>query len=154
MTYAGWTLIVLFAGLIVALARPAGLVMHRLYDAPLLPGEATWRRWIGTHAAQEQTWLGYAVALMVFNLLGIAALFAILKLQGVLPLNPQHFGGVENWLAFNTAVYNLKPVFVSAPSAPRPSPLYRIFPSSLFGVVSGFWVVPHQIYEGGPCDEE
>jgi len=62
--------------------------------------------------------------------------------------------GKGSTLAFNTAVYNLKPVFVSAPSAPRPSPLYRIYPSSLFGIVSGFWVVPHQIYEGGPCDDE
>ena len=64
------------------------------------------------------------------------------------------YWGKGSTLAFKTAVYNLKPVFVSASSAPRPSPLYRIFPSSLFGIVSGFWVVPHQIYEGGPCDEE
>ena len=41
---------------------------------------------------------------MVFNVVGIVSLFAILKLQGVLPLNPQGFAGVENWLAFNTAV--------------------------------------------------
>ena len=62
--------------------------------------------------------------------------------------------GKGSTLAFNTAVYNLKPVFVSAPSAPRRSPLYRIFPASLFGIVSGFWVIPHQIYDGGPCDDE
>jgi len=104
MTLAGWTLIALFIILIIALARPAGLTMHRLYDTPLLPGEAAWRRWIGIGATQEQSWIGYAVALMVFNILGIASLFAILKLQGVLPFNPQHFGGVESWLAFNTAV--------------------------------------------------
>jgi len=62
--------------------------------------------------------------------------------------------GKGSTLAFRTAVHNLKPVFVSAPTAPKSSPLYRVFPSSLFGIVSGFWVVPHQIYEGGPCDEE
>ena len=62
--------------------------------------------------------------------------------------------GRGSTLAFRTAVYNLKPVFVSAPSAPRPSPLYRVYRSSLFGIVSGFWVVPHPIYRGGPCDEE
>jgi hypothetical protein len=77
---------------------------------------------------------------------------------GILILFPADpvFGrwGRGSTLAFNTAVYNLKPVFISAPSAPRRSPLYRIFPSTLFGIVSGFWVVPHQIYEGGPCDEE
>ncbi|MDZ7893792.1 MAG: potassium-transporting ATPase subunit KdpA [Sphingobium sp.] len=104
MTLAGWTLIALFTVLIIALARPAGLTMHRLYDTPLLPGEAVWRRWIGIGATQEQSWIGYAVALMLFNILGVASLFAILKLQGVLPFNPQHFGGVESWLAFNTAV--------------------------------------------------
>ena len=62
--------------------------------------------------------------------------------------------GRGSTLAFRTAVYNLKPVFVSALTAPRHSPLYEIYPASLFGIVSGFWVVPHQIYEGGPCDEE
>ncbi len=62
--------------------------------------------------------------------------------------------GKGSILAFNTAVYNLKPIFVSAPSAPRRSPLYRIFPSLLFGIISGFWVIPYQIYKGGPCDEE
>jgi hypothetical protein len=73
----------------------------------------------------------------------------------LLPADPV-FGrwGKGSTVAFKTAVYNLKPAFISAPSAPRRSPLYRIFPSSLFGIVSGFWVVPHQIYEGGPCDEE
>ena len=62
--------------------------------------------------------------------------------------------GSGSTLAFRTAVYNLKPVFVSAPSAPKPSPLYNIYPASLFGIVPGFWIVPHQIYKGGPCDEE
>ena len=57
-------------------------------------------------------------------------------------------------LAFRTAVYNLKPVFVSSLSPPPHSHLYRIFPASLFGIVPGFWIVPHQIYSGGPCDEE
>ena len=104
MTLAGWTLIATFTLLVTALARPAGLTMHRLYDTPQLPGEAAWRRWIGIGATQEQSWIGYAVALMLFNILGIASLFTILKLQGVLPFNPQHFGGVESWLAFNTAV--------------------------------------------------
>ena len=73
---------------------------------------------------------------------------------GLLVLFPSDpvFGhwGKGSTLAFRTAVYNLKPVFAASPTAPRPSPLYRIFPASLFGIVSGFWVVP----EGGPYDEE
>ena len=72
---------------------------------------------------------------------------------GLLVLFPSDpvFGrwGKGSTLAFRTAVYNLKPVFVASPTAPPSSPLYRIFPASLFGIVSGFWVVP----EGGPYDE-
>ena len=62
--------------------------------------------------------------------------------------------GRGSLLAFHTAVYNLKPVFVVSHSTPPASPLYHIIPAFLFGIVSGFWVVPHPVYEGGPCDEE
>ena len=68
---------------------------------------------------------------------------------GLLVLFPSEWGKGST-LAFRTAVYNLKPVFCASPAAPPPSPLYRIFPASLFGIVSGFWVIP----EGGPYDEE
>ena len=82
----------------------------------------------------------------------------IVRRSGLLALFPADpvFGywGRGSTLAFRTAVYNLKPVFVSAPSAPRPSPLYKIYRATLFGIVPGLWVVPHQIYKGGPCDEE
>jgi K+-transporting ATPase ATPase A chain len=104
MTFAGWGMILLFTGLIIALAKPAGDWMYALYAADRLPGERVIFRAIGVDPKAEQTWLGYAVSLMVFNLLGIAFLFAILKLQGLLPLNPQGFPAVENLLAFNTAV--------------------------------------------------
>ena len=104
MTLAGWSMILLFTALIVALARPAGAWLHALYAGNNLPGERALFKAIGINPKAEQTWLDYAVSLMVFNLLGIAFLFAILKLQGVLPLNPQGFPAVENLLAFNTAV--------------------------------------------------
>ena len=68
---------------------------------------------------------------------------------GLLVLFPAEWGGGST-LAFRTAVYNLKPVFCASLITPPPSPLYRIFPASLFGIVSGFWVIP----EGGPYDEE
>ncbi len=58
----------------------------------------------GVDPAREQGWIGYAVALLAFNIAGMILLFAILKLQGGLPLNPQGFDGMESWLAFNTAV--------------------------------------------------
>lgn len=104
MTLSGWTLILVFTALVVALARPAGGWLFRLYDDRAMPGEAVLHRLIGDRSLREQGWAGYAAAVLVFNLAGIALLFAILKLQAVLPLNPQGFAGVESWLAFNTAV--------------------------------------------------
>jgi potassium-transporting ATPase potassium-binding subunit len=104
MTFAGWSMILLFTGLTVALATPAGSWMHALYARDSLPGERALFRLIGVDPEAEQSWVGYAVSLILFNLLGIAFLFAILKLQGVLPLNPQRFPAVGNVLAFNTAV--------------------------------------------------
>jgi potassium-transporting ATPase potassium-binding subunit len=104
MTLAGWSLIALFTILFVALAKPAGDWMHVLYARPSMPGERIVYRLLGVDPKVEQSWVGFAVALMAFNLLGIALLFAILLLQGALPLNPQGFAGVEPLLAFNTAV--------------------------------------------------
>ena len=107
MTFAGWTMIVLFLVLVIALARPAGDWMYALYARDRLPFggvERGFYRLAGVDPKAEQGWLGYAAALMVFNLAGIALLFAVLKLQGVLPLNPQGFPAIENLLALNTAV--------------------------------------------------
>jgi len=104
MTLAGWSMILLFTALVVALAKPAGDWMHALYARESLPGERVLYRIAGIDPKADQTWTGYAVSLMLFNLLGIAFLFAVLKLQNVLPLNPQGFGSVETLLAFNTAV--------------------------------------------------
>jgi potassium-transporting ATPase potassium-binding subunit len=104
MTFAGWTMILFFMALVIALAKPAGDWMHALYAREAMPGERVLFRLIGIDPKVEQSWVAYAVSLMVFNLSGIALLFVILKLQGVLPLNPQGFPAVESLLAFNTAV--------------------------------------------------
>jgi K+-transporting ATPase ATPase A chain len=104
MTLSGWILILVFTALIVAMAKPAGLVMYRLYDPAPLPLEGGLLRLSGGSPGKEQGWRGYMVALMVFNIGGIALLFAILKLQGVLPFNPQGYAGIDTLLAFNTAV--------------------------------------------------
>ena len=104
MTLSGGILILVYVALIVALAKPAGLVMYRLYDPAPLPLEGGLLRLSGAIPGKEQGWRGYMVALMVFNIGGIALLFAILKLQGVLPFNPQGYAGIDNLLAFNTAV--------------------------------------------------
>ncbi len=104
MTFIGWSMILLFIALTIALAKPAGDWMYALYGCDALPGERVLYRLVGIDPKTEQSWVGYAASLMLFNLLGIAFLFSILKLQGMLPLNPQGFPAVENLLAFNTAV--------------------------------------------------
>jgi potassium-transporting ATPase potassium-binding subunit len=111
MTLAGWTMILIFIALFVALAKPMGAWLHALYGGQNMPGaqvlapvERGLYKLSGVDPAREQGWIGYAVALLAFNLAGMILLFAILKLQGGLPLNPQGFDGMESWLAFNTAV--------------------------------------------------
>jgi potassium-transporting ATPase potassium-binding subunit len=107
MTFSGWAMIVLFAALFTRLAKPMGDWLHALYGSKPMPGafiERGFYRLAGVDPAREQNWVGYAAALVVFNMSGIVLLFVILKLQASLPFNPQKFSGMENWLAFNTAV--------------------------------------------------
>ncbi|QDD88421.1 potassium-transporting ATPase subunit KdpA [Pseudomonas oryzihabitans] len=92
---------------------PAPFLGRFFYRA--LEGERTWLTFIGAPLerltlklvgtdGRGQDWRTYAIALVLFNLLGIALLFAILLLQGELPLNPQHLPGLEWTLALNTAI--------------------------------------------------
>jgi K+-transporting ATPase, KdpA len=78
---------------------------QRTFLSPLfLPVERAIYRACGIHPEDEQDWKRYTLALLAFNLVGLVLLFAILMLQGLLPLNPQHLPGLEWTLAFNTAV--------------------------------------------------
>lgn len=111
MSLAGWTMIIVFIALFVALAKPMGAWLYALYAGQNMPGarvlapvERGFYKLSGVDPVREQSWVGYAVALLAFNIAGMILLFAILKLQGGLPLNPQGFAGMESWLAFNTAV--------------------------------------------------
>jgi len=58
----------------------------------------------GAQPEREQSWREYTVALLVFNIIGVVAVYALQRLQGVLPLNPQGFAGVSPDSAFNTAI--------------------------------------------------
>lgn len=78
---------------------------QRTFLSPVfLPVERAIYRACGIHPEEEQNWKSYTLALLAFNLVGLVLLFAILVLQGLLPLNPQHLPGLEWTLAFNTAV--------------------------------------------------
>ncbi|HVC39492.1 MAG TPA: potassium-transporting ATPase subunit KdpA [Candidatus Dormibacteraeota bacterium] len=82
------------------------------YMAAVYTGEARWLSWLegpiyrllGTDPAAEQTWKRYAAATVVFSAAGVLLLYGLQRLQGVLPLNPQHLAGVAPLLALNTAV--------------------------------------------------
>src|SRR5665213_4031223 len=60
-------------------------------------------RMLGTDPEQEQTWKRYAGALVVFSFVSFVFTYVIIRIQGSLPLNPQHLGNVEPGLSFNTA---------------------------------------------------
>ena len=73
-------------------------------DSVMRPLEARFYAVSRVDPKREQTWLEYATALLVFNAAGFVLLYAILRLQNYLPLNPQGFSGLSEHLAFNTAV--------------------------------------------------
>ena len=101
----------LYLLVLVALVRPLGRYMARVYEgertwlSPLLsPLERLVYRVAGVDPRSEQDWKQYALAALLFNLVGLLVLYLLQRLQGVLPLNPQGFGAVAPDSAFNTAV--------------------------------------------------
>src|SRR3546814_329083 len=111
MTIAGWALILSFVAILFALAKPLGLWLFALYEGratPLHrlfgPVERGFYRLAGIDPTEEQSWRRYAVHMLLFNLALLLLTYAVLRLQGVLPVNPQGFQGVGADGAFNTAV--------------------------------------------------
>ncbi|OJX21299.1 MAG: potassium-transporting ATPase subunit KdpA, partial [Devosia sp. 66-14] len=110
MTLFGWLQILVFCGIIIALVRPLGGYMTRVFN-----GESTWLqpvlrpierglyRVAGTREDEEQNWVTYAVALLLFNLAGFVGLYLLQRFQAQLPLNPAGMTEVGPELAFNTA---------------------------------------------------
>jgi K+-transporting ATPase ATPase A chain len=111
MTANGWFQIAVFLLLILASTKPLGLFMARVFSCertfvdPLLrPVERLIYRLTGVDEKHEMRWTEYAVAMLFFSAVSMLVLYAMLRLQGHLPLNPQHFAGVwPQHLAFNTA---------------------------------------------------
>ena len=111
MTLVGWLQIALLFGLALVTIKPLGLYMARLFEgertflSPVLrPVERSLYAIAGVRPDREQGWLAYVLSMLAFNLAGFLILYALLRLQGVLPFNPQGFGAVAPDLAFNTAV--------------------------------------------------
>ncbi len=103
MTAIGWAQISIFFGVILALTKPVGSFMHRVFEGGGLPGEGLLFKLCGVDPKSEQTWREYTVSMLVFSAVGMLVTYGIERLQGVLPLNPRGFPGVEPALAFNTA---------------------------------------------------
>ncbi|PZO76457.1 MAG: potassium-transporting ATPase subunit KdpA [Sphingomonas taxi] len=111
MTFQGWILILGFVGILLALTKPVGLWLFALYEgrrtpihAVLGPVETGFYKLAGIDPNQEQGWRRYALHMLLFNATLMALTYAVLRLQGVLPGNPQGLAGLAPHLAFNTAI--------------------------------------------------
>ncbi|MGP8266039.1 MAG: potassium-transporting ATPase subunit KdpA, partial [Beijerinckiaceae bacterium] len=111
MTLNGWIQIALFSVIVTLLVKPFGGYMthvftgERTFLSPVLrPLERGIYRLCGVDEGQDQHWVTYAVAMLLFSVAGFVTLYALQRLQGILPFNPQGQTPVEESLAFNTSV--------------------------------------------------
>jgi potassium-transporting ATPase potassium-binding subunit len=111
MTANGWIQIALYVAIIIALTKPLGGYMTRVFQgertllSPLLrPVERALYWMCRIDEKEEQHWTTYAIAMLAFSLAGFVTLYLLQRLQGVLPFNPQKFGAVAPDLAFNTSI--------------------------------------------------
>lgn len=111
MSGAGWMQMLLYIVLLLALAWPLGQWIARIYQgeiphwlAWLKPLERLTYRLCGVRSDEEMRWSRYALALLLFNVLGLLLVYALQRLQGVLPLNPDGLPGTTADLAMNTAI--------------------------------------------------
>jgi len=111
VTVPGWLQIGLFSLLVLLLTRPVGLWLYRVLETrarplPRLlgPVERLLFRACGVDPDREQDWKAYATSVLVFSAMGVLVTYAILRLQAVLPINPNRLGEVPPALAWNTAV--------------------------------------------------
>ena len=111
MTANGLLQIALYCAIILLLTRPLGGYMTRIFNgervilSPIIrPVEMSFYRLAGIDENDDQHWLRYGSAMLVFSIAGFALLYAILRLQAHLPFNPQGFGNLDPLLSFNTAV--------------------------------------------------
>jgi K+-transporting ATPase ATPase A chain len=106
-----WLQIGLYLLILLLLVKPLGAYMAHIFQGErvfLTPAAGPVERFIyriaGIRSDEEMDWKQYAVAMLLFTLVGIVTLYAIERLQSVLPLNPQHLGAVKQDMAFNTAI--------------------------------------------------
>jgi len=107
-----WLQFALFLGLLTLITKPMGLYLMQVLDAngrtwldPILkPFEKITYKLLGVDPQREQGWKQYTFAMLAFSLVGVVFTYTILRLQDVLPWNPQGLPALSHHLAFNTAV--------------------------------------------------
>ena len=113
MTGIGILLVLVFIVLVLLVTKPMGLYMARVFEGertlftPLLrPLERLCYRLFGVNEKEDMKWTTYGFAMLMFSVVGGLLTFALLRLQGIFPLNPQHFSGKDMTpdLSFNTAM--------------------------------------------------
>ncbi|MET4799937.1 potassium-transporting ATPase subunit KdpA [Bradyrhizobium sp. LB11.1] len=111
MTVIGWLQIILFCVIIVALAKPLGWYMTRVFKGertfllPVLRPIESGIYWIsGVDEKREQHWLTYTVSMLLFHVGGFLIIYGVMRSQSVLPFNPAGQGAVAEDLSFNTAI--------------------------------------------------
>src|SRR5580765_245376 len=111
MTINGWLQIFVFLALVLAVTKPLGIFMARVFsgertflDPALRPIERLLYRLTGVDEKHEMRWTEYAISMLLFSAVSMLLLYLIQRIQGLLPFNPQHLAGVTpQHLAFNTA---------------------------------------------------
>ena len=111
MTVIGWIQILLYCAIVVALVKPLGWYMTRVFNgestflSPVLrPVERRLYRIGGVDERREQHWLTYTVAMLLFHVGGFLVIYGVMRLQALLPFNPQEQSAVAADLSFNTAI--------------------------------------------------
>jgi potassium-transporting ATPase potassium-binding subunit len=110
MTTNDWIQLALYFGVLVALTKPLGAYMARVYEGKPcgLDRGLGWLERLTYRLSlvdphREMGWREYTVAVLLFNGFGVVVVYTLLRLQDMLPLNPQHFAANSPDLAFNTA---------------------------------------------------
>ena len=111
MTSIGWLQAIAFFAIILALTKPLGSYMARVFSGErtwlspvLVPLEKLIYRLCGVREDEEMTWYAYALSMLAFSLIGLAYLYVLLRTQKWLPFNPAHIDNMSPDLAWNTAV--------------------------------------------------
>ncbi|MCK1515659.1 potassium-transporting ATPase subunit KdpA [Bradyrhizobium sp. 190] len=111
MTVIGWIQILLYCAIVIALVKPLGWYMTRVFNgeptflSPVLRPVERGLYWIGgVDEKREQHWLTYTVAMLLFHVGGFLIIYGLMRLQALLPFNPAEQSAVAPDLSFNTAI--------------------------------------------------